>query len=979
MQLAGIRHTPLVDRCLQYARAGMATYGGVMHGPESRSPRQLLVIAAGLALGSGLLAFVLSGCEGPSGAAAASTVIRTSVEPAGSNCAAGGTKVESGVDANGNGALDEAELNSALTYYVCNGSAGSGSKGALIKTTPEAAGSNCPNGGSKVEVGVDANGNGVLDPSEVNASQTTFICNGATGANGGTLSTGLTVTVKSVSTSATAPITVRFLLKDDRGLPVDLAGIYSTNTAIQPRFSLSYFTKDAKGIVSPLTVYTKAASSSNPTAMPTAYNPLGTAAGHGTLVENGSGGGDYTYTFPTAATTNGPIAVVYDATKLGETHVLWIQASRQIDLVYPSNGMTYYTANQDYYFIPSGTGTPAKREIVVTDNCSKCHDKFKPESDTANAFHSGGRIDAKYCNVCHNPGRTSNPAADSKVFVHRIHFGEELQEGNQFHGIAATYPQDIRRCDTCHKGAAQGDQSRTAPSRAACGSCHDAVDFTGTATGSAGPLPNCTNPVTLDADGKPVPCKHVGGIQNDDSLCSSCHTPAKIDEEHQTIVPPDPNNGWAGGTNNNTNASYLAASGYVPKGAAVITYDLKSVDAVDDAAIAPNKRPQITFKLKKDGTDVVFQTYAAGTTTELMAGFVGSPSVYFAFAVPQDGNKTPADFNASASGYIKNIWSGTATGTGAGTLTGPDASGYYTIKLTGVQVPASATLLTGGVGYSYSLSSTPPLTQIDLPAFPYNTDGKKQGGLSVPAPNVWKVATKFTGRRPIVDNKKCESCHVRLGVAPTFHAGQRNDGPTCSFCHTPNRTSSGWSAGSRYFIHGIHSGRMRTQPYTWHATEPGLGYGDVEFPSPLGECKACHASNTHDFTATASLAAVPNLMLQTVATGKYDKSELSNPASYYTISPYVVADNVKDYGSGFSFAGATGAATEAVGTTLVITPVTAVCSACHDAQPQLDHMKANGGRFYAPRSEVLAPGAAQEQCLQCHGPGTVAAIGRVHY
>ena len=40
---------------------------------------------------------------------------------------------------------------------------------------------------------------------------------------------------------------------------------------------------------------------------------------------------------------------------------------------------------------------------------------------------------------------------------------------------------------------------------------------------------------------------------------------------------------------------------------------MKSVDAVLDTTVTPNvKRPQITFKLKRDGTDVVFQTYAPG-------------------------------------------------------------------------------------------------------------------------------------------------------------------------------------------------------------------------------------------------------------------------------------------------------------------------------------------------------------------------------
>ena len=96
-----------------------------------------------------------------------------------------------------------------------------------------------------------------------------------------------------------------------------------------------------------------------------------------------------------------------------------------------------------------------------------------------------------------------------------------------------------------------------------------------------------------------------------------------------------------------------------------------------------------------------------------------------------------------------------------------------------MQVPASATMLTGGVGYTYSLSSAPPLVQTNVPGYPWTpnvpADGKAQGGLSVPAPNVWKVATGFTGRRAIVDNARCKACHGFLGVAPNFHAGQRND------------------------------------------------------------------------------------------------------------------------------------------------------------------------------------------------------------
>lgn len=905
------------------------------------------------------------------------SLVVTSDEPAGANCPTGGTRIDVGVDSDGNDMLDDSEL--TTTSYVCNGTGAT----SLVRTSEEGAGTNCPFGGTKIETGTDANNNGTLETTEVNAASTSFVCNVAPpGAI--SPSTGIVVAVKpnGVSTATTGPITVRFTIKDDRGYPLDIDGGYSVNTAILPRFALGYFTKtalpspnQAVEVVSPLTIYTKTTSTSAPLGQPTNYNPLGSAAGHGTLVENGFGAGDYTYTFPTTSTTNGPLAVAYDATKLGETHVVWIQASRQTDLVFPINANTFYAANSPYHFIPSGTGTPLKREIASQAGCDNCHGKFKAETTASAAFHGGGRIEVAMCNVCHNPGRI-NQAANSSSFVHRIHNGANVADANLFRGIAATYPQDIRKCDSCHAGAAQGAQALTNPTIAACAGCHDYVSFTASNPATCGILGN----LVRGADGKPVPCNHGGGPRTD-AECATCHGPAggfPTALYHKPVALPDPTNAWnTGGTNNNTNASFVAAGGFVPPSATAITYDIKTVDTVADTVTPTIKRPRITFKLKANGTDVVFQTFAAGTVTELMPNFVGSPSVYFSWAVPQDGNLSPADFNASASGYIKKIWDGSATGSGAGTLTGPDAMGYYQITLTGVQIASTAKMLTAGLGYTYSLSSAPPLVQTNLQAYPWtpNTpaDGKAQGGLSVPAPNVWKVATGFTGRRPIVDNAKCLKCHGALGVSPSFHAGQRNDGPTCAFCHNPNRSSAGWAASSKFFIHAIHGGRKRTVPYTWRAASVGAGYNEIEFPGTLNTCTTCHLPNTYDFTAATNLNALANEQLTTVASGTLNPDPLTN-STYYTVSPYVSAGA---YGAGFSYNAATNTTTEAAGTTLVATPITAACVACHDSSIAVDHMRGNGGQFYAPRSTVLAS-TAKEQCMICHGPGRSAAIGEVH-
>ncbi len=129
----------------------------------------------------------------------------------------------------------------------------------------------------------------------------------------------------------------------------------------------------------------------------------------------------------------------------------------------------------------------------------------------------------------------------------------------------------------------------------------------------------------------------------------------------------------------------------------------------------------------------------------------------------------------------------------------------------------------------------------------------KQGGLIVIAPNVQMVATGYTGRRAIVEDKRCNACHQELGTftKDAFHAGQRNDATTCSWCHTPNRTSSGWSADSTSFVHAIHASAKRQVPFNWHAVSATKGFFKTTYPGILNDCLTCHLPGTFDFSATA--------------------------------------------------------------------------------------------------------------------------------
>ncbi len=108
-------------------------------------------------------------CDGRNGRGGGA--VRVTSESSGSNCSTGGTRIETGPDTNGNGALDDAEV--TRTVYVCDGS-GQTSLIALETFGPSA---DCPNGGTRVHVGLDADGSGTLDvPGEVRS--TSFVCNG---------------------------------------------------------------------------------------------------------------------------------------------------------------------------------------------------------------------------------------------------------------------------------------------------------------------------------------------------------------------------------------------------------------------------------------------------------------------------------------------------------------------------------------------------------------------------------------------------------------------------------------------------------------------------------------------------------------------------------------------------------------------------------------------------------------------------------
>ncbi len=725
--------------------------------------------------------------------------------------------------------------------------------------------------------------------------------------------------------------------------------------------------------------------------------------------------GDGTYDYRFAQVVNGGPTTAGTTYDPAATH-------RLIVLLYAS-GNPFAPINLVKDLIPStGADVTGQNEKVDGKACLECHTSFRAITGGTGTygtgeFHSGVRYDIRTCTACHNDQRrfdssgnalaepavggdgtwTGNAAVlnheaviDFPVFIHKIHMGQKLKmTGGTYAGVSqpyeTTYPQDVRNCGKCHRSPAPlASNWESKPSSRACGACHDDISFDAT-------IPN----------GRKM---HPGGPQANDAGCGTCHRPGGAGGDtavwHTPVSPPNANNIYADSSaagNSNTNAAYVAAAGAVPPGASVIKYVVNSVSTWTDVASGNVLRPQISFKFQLDGKDVVLPDPA--TTTEMIPNFVGGPSATFVFAVPQDGVAAPADFNASASAYVKNVWNGTGTcanaaattnRTGGGKLSGPDAGGFYTLQLTCAVVPAGATMLTGGIGYTYALGSrqspsnpdldfvnnTQPFTQINLPSYPYAPNRKSDGvtpgyggvgGLIVPPADVSMVAAGFTARRAIVDNGRCSSCHVSLGVGPDFHAGQRNDATTCNWCHRPNQTSSAWSANQKDFIHAIHGAAERSTNFTWHEESPTDGFWKTTYPGVLNDCEMCHLPGTYDFSSTMTTSAYANMLASTVGQGTYAAGSVH--------APYVAEGT--NYGAGFSYNALTGAITNPDPTTLVISPFVAACVACHDSSIAIDHMQTNGGSFYEARSTAFTK-PQQEECLLCHGPGAVASISAVH-
>jgi OmcA/MtrC family decaheme c-type cytochrome len=313
----------------------------------------------------------------------------------------------------------------------------------------------------------------------------------------GYIQPGFHITVQAITIPADRRPVVEYTFTDDYHQPLDRNGVFTPGT-LSINQVLAWWDPDARHY----TAYTTRVQTP-PNGNPPAVQAAADSGGTWTDIEVGRS----IYRFRTALPEN------YDATK---THTLAVYATRNVSALI---GKNYYD-NLEHDFRPDHHAVIDTWDKTTNAACNMCHDTL--------SAHGGSRQDIKLCVTCHSP-QTIDPdtgnTVDFKVMIHKIHRGVDLPSvqagmdyiivGNQqsVHNYSdVVFPQDIRNCVRCHTPeATQSHVWNTFPSRAACASCHDDIDWV---TGE----------------------NHAAGPQADDSACASCHRPQGDREFDASVI-----------------------------------------------------------------------------------------------------------------------------------------------------------------------------------------------------------------------------------------------------------------------------------------------------------------------------------------------------------------------------------------------------------------------------------------------------------
>ena len=702
--------------------------------------------------------------------------------------------------------------------------------------------------------------------------------------------------------------------------------------------------------------------------------------------------GYYTYTLTTDIRDPAKTAgVTFEPNR---THRVAIQLSYtdmagQTVLVNPYFDITFDASGKSV-----AVSDPSKTRVMAdVSSCNGCHERL--------ALHGGGRVDVQFCVMCHNSGTTdanSGNVLTMQTMVHKIHAGRRLATttgGEDYviwgyrdsrNGYAEVgFPQDLRNCSVCHSAAnpktPQGDNWKRRASKESCLTCH---------ANNAGSNWDTTHAIIANA--LVAPGAAAKQIANAD--CAACHREGSnlgADRVH-----------WNQNEENAAKYKMNIESATYDSAARKVTVKYHVSDPTNNNAAYNLLTPDCTGS---GATLTCSNTTKFGNLRFYLAyqNLVGQSTLITEFTAYNNGG-------SSANAYA---YKGTN-----------DGSNHYTVD---IPLPAdSATAVAAGTARVVSIGQVKePLLEVR------STDPRPAVVPTVLINTVMQhtyMEVALTGtlnpRRQVVSNEKCNVCHGSLGTASgsntanvianqsnAFHSGARNSVEACPVCHDANRMSStvmtnGLALNESYqfkrMIHGIHGNSRRTYPFTHGNPVAGVfsKEGSLQADGFFLSDQTVTVNNLAKTVITAGTVVPKGATFQTIEsmlnTARTNAGYTGSPASIENYAAEVLwpgvgvncnACHVND--SHKTDRGPLGAVVSKplVGSPLaadtnplnwmVISPMAATCTACHDSAAAMDHVKSFGNGSFGNRTQANSM-KIQEVCADCHAIGGFKGVDIVH-
>ncbi len=359
--------------------------------------------------------------------------------------------------------------------------------------------------------------------------------------------------------------------------------------------------------------------------------------------------GSYTYSLPTlpgvylAPLNDSPDLVDGEMTGLPlveGTYTVGIETRRVFGSARKASDATL-----DFVVADNALAPPAidPRQIVTQNACNQCHNDLQ--------LHGGNRFSVTGCVLCHTRGgedRATNPASTVGVtiqlgdMIHKIHRGHDLSSIGATANSVDPYryiirgfnasvidfsdvgfpviPMGVNDCDACHGGATDGGDIYTNITRANCGGCHEDIDFT------TGTILDKSNPavsgglLTQAELSDPMYRVMPGGITHDfidDTGCSTCHAagaPFDAVAAHQHATVP-------------------AKEGTIPM---VEIVSVTGMTGGGGTYFVPGDLPEVTFKLSDSMTSPMQLVPGDSSILNRMETIVSGPTTQIQTILPQE-------------------------------------------------------------------------------------------------------------------------------------------------------------------------------------------------------------------------------------------------------------------------------------------------------------------------------------------------------